>query len=210
MDLLSTTSEQAKALGNEYWATLATYHFGRSLLLAGRLDAAQARIDEAQRVWTGNETANRDRLADLPRSLAELELARGRLPQARENIDAALVLFNYPDDSVGARPLRGTHDRLAHLSAEPAARTRGNFARAALSIAESTARDPSESADVGEALLMLAAVRRAKDDSPGARALLGRAVGSLKNGLGAGTSADSRGAAQPADGAVRPRRARHC
>jgi tetratricopeptide (TPR) repeat protein len=185
MDLLSTTSEQAKALGNEYWGTLATYHYGRSLLLAGRLDAAQARFDEAQRVWSANETANRDRLADLRRSLAELELARGRLAQARENIDAALVLFNYPT----VQSLPGLSSALAvasriYLRSRQLERAEV-FARAALSIAEGTARDPTESADVGEALLVLAAVRRAKDDAPGARALLGRAVVSLQNGLGA-------------------------
>jgi serine/threonine protein kinase/tetratricopeptide (TPR) repeat protein len=187
MDLLSTTLEQARALGNEYWATLAAYHLGRSLLLAGRLDAAQARIEEARRAWSTNETANRDRLADLSRSLAELELARGRLDAAREHIDASLVLYNYPG---GTEPVPGLSSALSaasriYLQSRQLERAEV-FGRAALEIAEAAARDPSESADVGEALLAVAAVRRAKDDDAGARALLGRAVEALTNGLGPG------------------------
>src|SRR6185503_4576018 len=76
--LLSVARDQARALGNEYWSALANYHLGRSMMLTGRFDQAQQYIEEAQQAWGANETANRERLADLSRTLAELELARGR------------------------------------------------------------------------------------------------------------------------------------
>jgi eukaryotic-like serine/threonine-protein kinase len=184
-DLLSAAREQAHALGNEFWATLASYHLGRAYLIAGKLEQASTYLDEAQRSWRANETANRDRLADLERSLAELELARGRVPAARERIDGALTRFGYPAQTNGlslASALSAA-SRIYLTGDEPAKAEA--FAAAALRIAESIARDPRESADVGEALLALAAARLARGDRAGARSLIARSIESLSNGLGA-------------------------
>jgi hypothetical protein len=62
------------------------------------------------------------------------------------------------------------------------------FAAAALRVAESVARDPRESADVGEALLAQSTARLAKGDRASARALAARSIESLSNGLGAAHS----------------------
>jgi hypothetical protein len=59
-----------------------------------------------------------------------------------------------------------------------------SFALAALRISEGIARDPVQSADVGEAALALAALQRAKGDRAAARTNAERAVQALTNGLG--------------------------
>jgi hypothetical protein len=58
------------------------------------------------------------------------------------------------------------------------------FARDALRIAEGIARDPRQSADVGEAALVLAALHQTKGERAAARASVDRALEALGNGLG--------------------------
>jgi hypothetical protein len=60
-----------------------------------------------------------------------------------------------------------------------------SFARDALRISEGIARDPAQSADVGEAALVLASLQQAKGDGAAARASVDRSLQALGNGLGA-------------------------
>jgi non-specific serine/threonine protein kinase/serine/threonine-protein kinase len=185
IDLLSGARERAQALGNEFWGAFANFHLGRSFLLAGKLEQAQAPLDEARRIWNANEVANTDRLADLTRTLAELELARGHTSAAVGLVDDALTRFNYPRDTRGngiaAALICASRVHLKSGDVDKAV----SFGEAGVKVAEGIARDPRESADVGEALLVLAAARRAKGDRAGARTLLARSVEALTNGLGA-------------------------
>ena len=182
--LLTTAREQARTLGNEYWYLLANYHLGRSMLLAGRLDEAQACFEESQKQWRANETANRDRLADLSRSLAELAVGRQRQAAAQEAIDASLKQFGYPTNT----PAPGLSAALATASRIYLAGNRLDEAEAfgtdALQVAERIAREPRESADVGEALLVMAQAFRAKGDRGRARKTVERAIEALTNSLG--------------------------
>lgn len=182
---LRHTAEARRWLAVAAGEALAIHHLGRADLLDGRLEAARRRFDLARREWSGNERANRDLLAELSRSEAELELARGRVDAAREQIDAALVLFGYPTDQ-SVPGLSGALSVASRIYLRSRQLERAEvFGRSALKIAEGTARNPTESADVGEALLAISAVRRAKDDLPGARAFAARAVQALTSGLGA-------------------------
>jgi serine/threonine protein kinase/tetratricopeptide (TPR) repeat protein len=185
VDFLTAAREQAHALGNEFWAAMASVYLGRSYLMTGKLDAAETCFAEADRVWRANETANRDRLADLERSIAELELARGRVTAAVERIDRSLERFGYPaqTDGLALASALSAASRI-YLKNGNAAKAE-ELAAAAQRVAESIARDPRESADVGEALLALSAARIAKGDRAGARAILVRSIEALSNGLGA-------------------------
>jgi tetratricopeptide (TPR) repeat protein len=58
------------------------------------------------------------------------------------------------------------------------------LAAMALRINESIARDPMQSADVGEALLAMAAIHNASGERAGARASIQRAIEALTNALG--------------------------
>lgn len=185
MQLLSVARDQARALGNEYWGALANYHLGRSLMLSGQLDQAQQFLEEAERTWSANETANRERLADLTRTLAELELAHGRTSAAVRSIETALERFGYPSgDPIPSLATALTTAARIYFASERPDKAEA-FATAALRVAEGIARDPRQSADVGEALLVMAQALQARGDRGRARASADRAIESLTNGLGA-------------------------
>jgi tetratricopeptide (TPR) repeat protein len=183
-DLLAAAREQSRTLGNQHWQALAAFHLGRTMLLAGHPEQAQPRFDEAREIWSRDEVAHRDRLAELRRTLAEMELARSRHDAAMEHVDAALLKFGYPGDKSGI----GLPTAL--ISASRIALARGDidgarsFAEQALALAESIARDPRASADVGESLLTLARARKTGGQDASSQALLERAVEALSNGLG--------------------------
>ena len=75
---------------------VAEYHLARSLMLAGRFDAARALLDSVHTAWSANATGNRDRLADLYRTQAEMQWLQGNIAEARSSIDKSLAEFGYP------------------------------------------------------------------------------------------------------------------
>ncbi len=184
IEFLTAARNQAAALGNQFWGARATFQLGRSLLIAGRGAEAETYIAEAQRVWLADATAHRDSLADAAHTLAQLALSRGEMSRAQELIDSALEQFEFP---TGARPpgvsaALVTAARIYLRSGDlDKAET---FAQAALDLSEATARDPQESADVGEALLVVSQVRRARGATGDLRPSLERAQQALTNGLG--------------------------
>jgi tetratricopeptide (TPR) repeat protein len=183
--LLTAASRELHAAGSETRALQADYQLARALMLAGRYKESQKLLDEVHRAWSANATANKDRLGDLARTRAEIELTHKRLNEAGESIDASLALFGYPAASNGLG-LTAALVAAARIHAAkgqlPQAET---FARDALRIAEGIARDPRQSADVGEAALVLATLHRTKGDRSAARASVERALEALGNGLGA-------------------------
>jgi tetratricopeptide (TPR) repeat protein len=184
LELLTAARDQARDLGNELWGVTAKYHRARALMLAARFDEARAQLDEVRAAWSANTTANRDRLADLLRTQAELDLLQGRLAQARSSIDAALAQFGYPQDQ-SAPFLSAALTAAARIYARVEQPTQAErFATSALRISEQISRDIRHSADVGEALLVLASVKRMQGDAAAAAAYAERAIESLSSSLG--------------------------
>jgi len=182
--LLTAARDQARALGAEFWVVVAEYHLGRALMLAGRYDEARSLLDRARAVWSANATGNRDRLADLYRTEAEIELLQGHLEPARSAIDRSLAEFGYPQ-AAPAPFLSAALTTAAQIYAQSGQLDRAEtFALAALRLAESIARDSRQSADVGEALFVLASVKQSRGDHAAAAESAGRAVEALTNSLG--------------------------
>ena len=182
--LLTTAREQARSLGAEFWIVIAQYHLARSLVLAGRTEEAAPLLDEVRTAWSSNATANRDRLADLYRTQAEIHLVDGNLEQARAAIDRSLAEFGYPKADP-APFLSAALTTAAQIYAKAGQLNQAeSFASAALELAEGIARDPRQSADVGEALLVLASVKRARGDETTAQSYVQRATEALSNSLG--------------------------
>jgi eukaryotic-like serine/threonine-protein kinase len=182
---LTAASRQLHASSSAARALQADYNLARALMLAGRYDESQQLLDEVQRAWSENATANKDRLSDLARTRAEIELARRRLNEAGESIDAALAQFGYPTKSNGLGLTAALTAASRIYLAKNQLPQAESFALAALRISEGIARDPAQSADVGEAALALAALQRAQGNRAAARANADRAVAALTNGLGA-------------------------
>jgi serine/threonine protein kinase len=184
IELLGKAREETRALGNTAWEAQATHALGRALLVSGRLEPARQRTEEAREIWSKNADAYRDRLADLTRTMAELELASGNLSQAVALIDSSLHQFGYPTESTtpgyGAALIAASRVYLKDGRTEKAR----ELATAAVRFTERIARDPKESSDVGEAYLVLAEAQSAASDRNGARRSAGRSAESLANALG--------------------------
>jgi hypothetical protein len=122
-------------------------------------------------------------LADTLRGL--LELRRGDAAAALNSANAALAAIGDPAKG------KGREARPAFELAADAALALGrsadaeHFAREELQLTEAVARGPDTSADVGEALLVLAKTEIAQGRSLEAKSLLERAARCLANGLGA-------------------------
>jgi non-specific serine/threonine protein kinase/serine/threonine-protein kinase len=183
--LLTEALAQARADDSDFWAAYAAFHRGRALLALGRPAESEADFLAAETHWNLDPTGNRVRLGDLERSRAELDLALGRAEQARARIAALLTDLGFPDrrDGPVLPPTLRAAARI-ELSAGSTA-TAERYARAAVEVAETVARDPEQSADVGEALLLLGLAQREAGNLPGARQSFERATVSLTNGLGA-------------------------
>jgi tetratricopeptide (TPR) repeat protein len=174
-------------LDRETWIEVAPY-----------LDEALELSQPEQETWIARLALEKPQVATTVRNLlanlakmaqitaAEVLVARGRLPEARREIEAALNKL---------RGATSTHEALylggALLIASKIAAAQARYADAeeaatdALHLFEQRARSPELSADVGEALLTLAQDRRAQGDSDGARRFATRALKCLTAGLGA-------------------------
>jgi len=154
------------------------------LMLAGRFDEAKALLDSVHTAWSANATGNRDRLADLYRTQAELQWLQGNIAEARSSIDKSLAEFGYPQ-AAPAPFLSAALTAAAQIYAKGGQLSEAeSFAAAALKLSESIARDPRQSADVGEALLVLASLKRSRGDEATAADYARRSVESLSNSLG--------------------------
>jgi serine/threonine protein kinase/tetratricopeptide (TPR) repeat protein len=182
LQLLRTALDQTQVQGNEFWGAQARYQLGRAQIAAQDYTHAAQRLEEADAIWRMNSGANVDRLADLIRSRAELELARGRFTDAEAHIDKSLAMFGYPAESKTPEfPAALTLASRIYLGSKP--EQAETFAVAALRISESMARNPDHSADVGEALLALSAAQKARGDAS-ARGSARRALQALSHSLG--------------------------
>lgn len=162
----------------------------RALLAQGTLADAENELDEVARLARGRETAMRRALTRAQIVRAETLMARERFEEAGNEIGA--VLGKLRSNSVtGEAPYLGSAMLIASRIASRIAKAEGQRAEAegktaeALAFFEQRARKPELSADVGEALLLLAEERRDRGDRDGMREAARRAVVSLTAGLGA-------------------------
>ncbi|HKQ12911.1 MAG TPA: serine/threonine-protein kinase [Steroidobacteraceae bacterium] len=181
---LTAASRELHESGSGARAQVADFQLARAFMLTGRYDESLQLLDGVERTWRGNATANKDRLGDLARTRAEIALARRRVVEAQQLIDGALTQFGYPSATNGLGLTAALTAAARIYLAQNQLPQAESFATAALQISEGIARIPTQSADVGEAALVLAAVQQAKADRAAARSNANRAVEALTNGLG--------------------------
>jgi eukaryotic-like serine/threonine-protein kinase len=185
LDLARTASAQARNSGNALWLISALRTLCSAYIDLGQLSQAESTIQEVT-MALGSVAAEDPRFRGLLDWLrGRLELQRGDAAGALQSANASLAAMGVPADGKNreARKSLELAARAALALGRPA--DAQQFAHQALGMAEAVSRGPDTSADVGEALLLLAKAEIAQGRITEAQPLLERAARCLRNGLGA-------------------------
>jgi tetratricopeptide (TPR) repeat protein len=174
----------AQRAGNTASAALSHYLASRALLQLGRVDESRMRLVAAESVWRLDPKMNARVLREGAVQLAEIELIDGKLPQAKQDIDAVLAGVGYPQrkDAPGIdRSLRLASRIYRGLGDATKAQ---QFADEALNYSRRIARDEKRSADVGQAALLRAQALADQNRYAEASNDAALALEALRNGFG--------------------------
>jgi tetratricopeptide (TPR) repeat protein len=182
LHVLDGVCDRARRDGQTYVLEHVLLTSGSTFIELGRLPEADAALAEGAKLVAGG-LGEKSVAAAIESARARLDLARGDLESAHRHSDRALELAGYHT----AKPERSLAEvlrRAAQIAVAQGASERAEqFARDALAISEPIARGPDTSADVGEALLLLAQAQMLAGAHSDTRAILERAVRCLSNGL---------------------------
>jgi serine/threonine protein kinase len=189
------------ASGAPNFAARALMEEGAALIELNQPDRARPLLERGIEIETEhpNGGATPRFLAESNAHLADLDMHTGHADAARQRLEKFLGSQGYP------RTPAQVALQAALLSAARATLDVGDlsaaetYARDALRTAESVARGPATSADVGESLLVLAEIRSAEHQSTEVRPLLIRALRCLTEGVGPDAPATARARAELAD-----------
>jgi eukaryotic-like serine/threonine-protein kinase len=185
LGLVRTASERARSSGNTLWLIFTLRTMCIAYIELGQLPEAESTIQETATALGNSSTMDQHFRGLLDRLRGLLELKRGDPAAALQSANASLAAMS---GGANGKPL---DERASMLLAADAALALGRsadaeqFAHQALGMAEAVARGPDTSADVGEALLLLAKAEIAQGRTTEAQPLLERAARCLTNGLGA-------------------------
>jgi serine/threonine protein kinase len=184
LDLAHTASTRARSSGNTLWLIFALRAMCIAYIELGQLSEAESTIQEIAIALGKSSAIDQHFLGLLDRLRGLLELKRGDPAAALQSANESLAAMA---GGANSKPL---DERWSLNLAARAALASGRaadgerFARQLLAVAESVARGPDTSADVGEALLLLAEAEIAQGRTADAQPLLERAGRCLRNGLG--------------------------
>ncbi len=185
IDQARVAGDRARSAGNSRWLVFALRTACTGYLHLGQMPEAESALKEMTSTIGTGESAMDPRYRGLSDTLRGLvQLHRGDAAAALDSAKSALA-------AVGALKGKNREARASFELAAKAALGLGrpadaeNFAREELNLAETVARGPDTSADVGEALLLLAKAEIAQGRTTEAQPLLERAARCLTNGLGA-------------------------
>jgi serine/threonine protein kinase len=186
VDLARAASVRAQSAGNSRWLIFALRTACMGYVQLGQMPEAESALKEMTTAMGNGESTMDPRyqgLSDTLRGL--LELRRGEPAAALNSANAALTAIGAPAKGKG-REARASFELAANAAlALGRSVDAENFAREELHLAEAVARGPDTSADVGEALLLLAKAEIAQGRATEAQPLLERATRCLTNSLGA-------------------------
>jgi eukaryotic-like serine/threonine-protein kinase len=184
LDMARAASTRARSSGNTLWLIFTLRTMCIAYINLGQLPEAESTMLETATALGNGATMDQHFRGLLDRLRGLLELKRGDPAAALQSANASLAAMA---GGANGKPL---DERLSLNLAAGAALALGrpadaeHFARQTLDIAQAVARGPDTSADVGEALLLLAKADMAQGRIAEAQPLLERAARCLVNGLG--------------------------
>lgn len=166
------------------WVSTAHLTLASVELALGHREEASRHLDAAETYLREKEPRNQRWWSVLRQNRARLAAASGRTEEARSQMNLLLQDLGYPSGDrspyLGPAVLTAASLELSSGANEHAEA----LARDAVRLAEQVQIDTDQSADLGEALLILARARLARHDPEAARAPLEQAIRCLTNGLG--------------------------
>jgi eukaryotic-like serine/threonine-protein kinase len=182
--VLDRTIPTAQASKNEFWLQRGRFFKARALLRAGRFQESRGELDAVELAYRQDQAANKSHLQSVTLVRAEWLLRTGDPAAADAMIKDLLRDLGYPTEKtswvLGALPL-AAEIALVRQDAEQA-RT---YANAAVKLARDTALDPTRSADLGRAMVLLGRAQFAAGMASEGLETIRQAVPSLVGGLGA-------------------------
>jgi serine/threonine-protein kinase len=185
LDLARTAGMRARNSGNTWWMIAALRAVCIAYIQMGQLSEAESTIQEIATASGNGSNIDRHFLGLIDRLRGLIDLKRGDPAAALQSANASLASM------AGAANGKPLDERESLNLAARAALALGrpadaeHYARQMLGVAEAVARGTDTSADVGEALLLLAKAEIAQGRSVEGQSLLTRASSCLTNGLGA-------------------------
>ena len=180
LEIIEPALQRARTAGSPKGLVQALRNYGAALLALGRVSDAATAAEEAAQVAA---RMDRNSQALIENFKTEIALESGDLNAARTHSKAALELAGYGTEHAERQLNRALLLATAVALRAGALEDAQTYGQAALSRTESLARGPDTSADVGEALLLLAKIKIAQGSTTEAKPLLTRAVGCLENAL---------------------------
>jgi eukaryotic-like serine/threonine-protein kinase len=185
IDVARIAGTQARSSGNSLWLIFSLSSLCLGYVNSGQLAEAESTIQELKTALNSGSGTDPHFRGMLDRLHALLELRRGDAAAALQSANASLAATGAPANGQ-SREARAALELAARaaLALDRPVDAEG-FARQAVSMAEAVARGPDTSADVGEALLLLAEASIAQGRKAEAQSVVERALRCLTNGLGA-------------------------
>lgn len=184
MPLLLEAVDEAERSGHHMNSIRTRLSLAKALVFAGRAGEAQPVLEKAAALMRQDEAENSLWLAQASRLRIEMLLALRRVDEAAEEVSRAFEQLEQAAGSdeprTAALLLTQARVRLARAEYERAAES----ARRAAALFQKNTIDPAQSADVGEALLVLARAELAAGKVGASRRSFERARIALRNSLG--------------------------
>jgi serine/threonine-protein kinase len=185
MPLLQGALAQLSVEQDPLWTWAVRGYSALALTRSDQLDAAGAALDEIEA---------HDRQAPPGQALmtqrvrvtrSEWLLRRGRIDEARRRLDALLAELGHPGQRSNPMIARFALPLAAEVALAQSDAPRAQaFAEECLALARSAARDPTQSAEVGRAQLLLGKALAAQGDAASSRADFAAAAQALGQGAG--------------------------
>jgi tetratricopeptide (TPR) repeat protein len=182
--LFTEDMQAARASANTRFEALSEMMLGSVLVKVGRAGEASEHLDRAERALGADPASNARLLNELALARAALLLRSARPREAAAIVDRVLAALEYPSRRT-APGIGGALNVAAEVALaidDPA--KAADYATDSLTAATATARDPSRSANVGQARLLRAKARHRQGLDGPAREDAEAAVAALAAGLG--------------------------
>jgi serine/threonine protein kinase len=174
---------RAQATGNTLWMLFALVAECVGEIDSAQFPQAETTLEQLSTVIDKGSASDPHLAGLVDRLRGQLQLGRGEAEAALQSANASLAANREAENGRDARASLNLAARASLVLGKP--EDAEKFAQQALKIAEAVARGPDTSADVGEALLLVAQAKIAEGHPTEARFLLERSARCLTNGFGA-------------------------